>query len=75
MGYLVTDSIVIIDDDLCNYHSNDYERLWIKVKIGKDVVNIAVVYFPVEGSNIELVDEFIINYWPTLFQFRINVMI
>lgn len=57
VGFLVSDKLIVVDDDLCNSQSDDFERLWIRVKINDVFVNLAVVYFPVEGSNPDLVNE------------------
>ena len=57
VGFLVSDDICITDDDLCNSQSDSYERLWIKVKIGNKDIHLAVAYFPVQGTNPDLVNE------------------
>ena len=56
-GFLISDKVTIIDDDLCNSKLDDFERLWLKVKIENDIVHICVAYFPVEGVNPDLTDE------------------
>ncbi|XP_072028246.1 uncharacterized protein [Amphiura filiformis] len=57
VGFLVSESVCITEDNLCNSQQDEYERLWIEVKIGNDNVHIAVVYFPVQGTNPDLVNE------------------
>ena len=58
VGFLVSDIFDITDDNLLNSNDDDYERLWIKVRFGENMfTNLAVAYFPVEGTNTDLTDE------------------
>ena len=58
VGFLVSDIFDIIDDNLFNSNDDDYARLWIKVRFGENMfTNLAVAYFPVEGTNTDLTDE------------------
>ena len=48
----------IIDDNLFNSAEDDYERMWVKVKVANNsFVYLACVYFPVEGTDPNLSDE------------------
>jgi len=57
IGFLVSNEICITEDNLLNSQLDSYERLWITAQIGDEDVHIAVVYFPVQGTNPELVSE------------------
>ena len=57
IGLLVSEDLCITDDNLCNSQLDTYDRLWITVKIGNEDVHIAVTYFPVQGTNPDLVNE------------------
>jgi exonuclease III len=57
IGLLVSDQFSVVDDNVCNSKSDEYERLWIRVKICDIFVNLAVAYFPVEGANPDLTDD------------------
>jgi len=57
IGMLVSDKIVVVDDNICNSTSDNLERLWIRVKISGIFINICVAYFPVEGADPDLTDE------------------
>ncbi|XP_072039457.1 uncharacterized protein [Amphiura filiformis] len=58
IGFLVSDQVNIVDDNLCNSQSDEYERLWLKIDIDKvTALHVAVAYFPVQGTNTELVND------------------
>ena len=57
IGMLVSEKIVVVDDNICNSTSDNYERLWIRVKISDIFINVCVTYFPVEGTDSELTDD------------------
>ncbi|XP_071959459.1 uncharacterized protein [Antedon mediterranea] len=56
IGFLISEAITIMDDNYFDPH-DDYERLWIKVKLNNNIIYIAVAYFPVEGTDACLSDE------------------
>ena len=58
IGFLISDKVRIIDDNLFNSAEDDYERMWVKVKVANNsFVYLACVYFPVEGTDPNLSDE------------------
>ena len=57
VGMLVSDKIVVVDDNICNSASDNYERLWIRVKISDIFINVCVTYFPVEGTDQDLTND------------------
>ena len=58
IGFFISDSVCIVEEDMFNSSSDVYERLWVKVCFGKDKpMYIAVTYFPVEGTDPNTTDE------------------
>ena len=58
IGFLISDEVRIIDDNLFNSAEDDYESMWVKVKVtNNSFVYLACVYFPVEGTDPNLSDE------------------
>lgn len=58
IGFLVSNNYDIVDDDMFHSKQDEFERLWIKVRFGRDsCINLAVAYFPVEGTDPSLTDE------------------
>jgi hypothetical protein len=54
IGFLIKDSVKLLDDNVFNTKVDNYERLWIKVQFTEStdsVYYIAVTYFPCEGIN------------------------
>ena len=58
IGFFISDSVCIIEDDIFNSSSDVYERMWVKLCFGSDKpMYIAVAYFPVEGTDPNATDE------------------
>ena len=58
IGLYISDLACIVDNNVFNSTSDDFERLWVKVSFGKDKpMYIAVAYFPVEGTDPDATDE------------------
>ncbi|XP_072025055.1 uncharacterized protein [Amphiura filiformis] len=57
IGFLINKNITILDDDVFDSKSDEYERLWVKLCLnsGKSMY-IAVAYFPVEGTDVEITE-------------------
>lgn len=50
IGFLCNSkSVSVMDDNLLNSKTDTFERLWISVRSGKDVMAIGTVYFPVDN--------------------------
>ena len=59
IGLLIFDDIEILNDNAFDTADDDFKRIWIKVKTGaKSSLYIACVYFPTNGSDSNLTDEF-----------------
>ncbi|XP_072025104.1 uncharacterized protein [Amphiura filiformis] len=57
IGFLVSNDVMVVDDNVFESKSDSCERLWLKVCIGDKPLYIAVVYFPVEGTDISITEE------------------
>ena len=44
-----TKSVTILDDNLLNSKTDDFERLWVSVKVEKMSMAVGVTYFPVDN--------------------------
>lgn len=65
IGFLIKDNIVILDDNVLDTRSDEYERFWIKLRITDSpdsVYFMAVAYFPCEGTNRTLTDELYVSF-------------
>ena len=60
IGFLVNKKTVsITDDNLLNTQSDEFERLWISVKVDQAATAVGITYFPVDNinTNYELANE------------------
>ncbi|XP_072023451.1 uncharacterized protein [Amphiura filiformis] len=57
IGFLISDKVNVIDDNLLDSSTDEIERLWLKISTENGPIFIAVAYFPVEGTDIERTDE------------------
>lgn len=58
IGFLIKDFIEIVNDDVFDTSSDDFERMWVKLNIGTSTcIYVACAYFPGEGTDPHLTDE------------------
>ena len=54
VGFLIDNSVVILDTNVSNSMNDSFERLWVKLKYGNSVFYIGIVYFPNDGKEYDL---------------------
>ena len=59
IGFLISDHVNVVDDNLFDSRNDDLERMWVKLKFANmnKHVFVAVTYFPNEGVDPILCDE------------------
>jgi exonuclease III len=57
VGFFLKSDIMILDDNLNNSQNNEYERLWVLVRLNNIKVALGVAYFPNDGTNKPKTDE------------------
>ena len=59
VGFFVRKEHEVLDDNVLQSGDDALERLWIKVKISKEILTLCVVYMPVDGLNRDVSDDMV----------------
>ena len=57
VGFGLKSDIMILDDNLSNSQNDEFERLWVLVRLDNIKVALCVAYFPNDGTNKPKTDE------------------
>lgn len=58
IGCFVSNNVTVLDDNVFESISDEYERMWIKLCFDEGrPMYVAITYFPVEGTDVDVTDE------------------